>query len=108
MTSKPLQEITIAGRAFRVGTLTSEKHLAAMPDIQFFARLPRTVEAAHSEDAQRAFARMALLLLRDDAPDLTADWLSENMRGVEQNSMALEFQRQAMERAVAAGMAGRA
>jgi hypothetical protein len=106
--AEPMTEIEIAGRILRVGRLDGWKHAEATPDLQFFVRLMEQGGSVYSDDAKRAHARLSFIVLRDDAPDLTADWLFENMGPVEADRMAKEFQRQALERAASAGLAGRA
>lgn len=113
--SKILSEIEIDGRTFRIGMMTSAMHREAQADCEFFALMaakgPIKLADLYGDNSAEIWAaneRLALLLLREHAPDLTVEWLDDNCTPEHLDLLAQEMLRQRIDLAVADGQAGRA
>jgi hypothetical protein len=104
----PLSHIEIAGETFLIGTVDNDLRIEAHPHTLTCYRIMISEADCLGNEARRAYAEIAALLLQDHAPDITVDWLFENMDAFQSEALMKEFQRQALDLAAEQGVAGRA
>jgi hypothetical protein len=94
-----LETIDIGGRNFRIGTLTRETLRESLPLMRTLDKCQRTPLAEQSDDLIQemydAKEQLAMLLLREHAPDLTVDFLDRNLTANMIRDLEWEFARQA-------------
>jgi hypothetical protein len=100
--------VTIAGRVFRFGAVDVPMRIAAHQHTLVFDHLIKSGGDLWGSEARHAASAIAELFLKRHAPDVTSEWLYENMTPENSQTIAEEFRRQALDLAVRMGAAGRA
>ena len=105
--AEALAEITIAGRAFRIGKVDEAMRGQAKPFLTFLERAHIAGADLSGEKIRRAKAEIAALLLKEHAADITAEWLAAHWNECQREAVVDEFHRQTVD-LVRAGLMFRA
>jgi hypothetical protein len=94
-----VETIDIGGRNFRIGTLTKEMLRESFPIMRALDKCQRTPRAEQSDkfvqEMYDAKGQLAMLLLREHAPDLTVAFLERHLTNRMIHDLECEFVRQA-------------